>query len=254
MCIVSKMEIKLEDFYNKIKEAYIQYLQYGSRSIKKIAPIHQWIGETYQKLLGNEYQVDYSNKEKLKINGRYYPKEVDIKIQKSQKNIFVISFKFITSNYKQNVNNFFENLLGECANIRTKNIGFGHILVLRNKIPYSDKEGNIKKWEIPNDKDLGKYITLFNDRSKYFHSPNYLCIEIVSIAPIIEEVISSSPGTSGYSEDFYKKEIKPRLNELKIENGICGSGLSPHYIEFIKENMNLQKFFQDTIKFIQEKS
>ncbi len=39
--------------------------------------------------------------------------------------------------YKQNVNNFFENLLGECANIKSLGIGF-----------YFERRGNIKRWEV----------------------------------------------------------------------------------------------------------
>lgn len=200
-------------------------------------------------LLGNEYKIYYLDGSELKVNGRYYPKHVDIGIQKGKKNLFVLSFKFVTSNYKQNVNNFFENLLGECANIRTQDIGFGHILVLRNKIPYYEKGRNIKRWEYPDDSDLGKYIKLFRDRNSFFHSPNYLAIEIVSIDPIVEEIKNKGPGTSGYKED-----ISSYLRNLNITDGIDNTHLTAKLKKFIKTNMSLQKFFKGTIQFIKEKS
>jgi len=108
---------------------------------------------------------------------------LDISIFKNQKIIATISFKFITSNYKQNSNNYFENLLGETANIRRVNIGFAHFLVLRAHTPYYDKnKGNLrgqeKKIEILNENDLVKYIKLFNDLD-FPHKPEVLGMAII---------------------------------------------------------------------------
>lgn len=158
---MNKVNINKTLFYERIKASYIAYLKHGSRSNEKLKPIHSWLGKTYKNLLRSGYDVYYLNGKEIKVEGRYYPKIVDICIQKNRKDVFVVSFKFVTSNYKQNVNNFFENLLGECANIQSKNMGFGHILVLRDKIPYFDNKGKIKRMESPKDKDLLKYIKLF---------------------------------------------------------------------------------------------
>ncbi|MDP2362788.1 MAG: hypothetical protein Q8M94_03350, partial [Ignavibacteria bacterium] len=88
-----------------------------------------------------------------------------------------------TSNYKQNSNNYFENLLGETANIRRVNIGFAHFLVLRAHTPYYYKnKGNLrgkeKKIEILNENDLAKYIKLFNDLD-FPHKPEVLGMAII---------------------------------------------------------------------------
>lgn len=237
-----KVNIEREHFYEKIKESYMAYLKYGSRSTQKLKPIHKWLGETYQNVLGKEYNVYFIDGKEIQVKGRYYPKIVDIGIQKNKKDVFVVSFKFITSNYKQNVNNFFENLLGECANIQSKNIGFGHIMVLRNKIPYFDKKGEIKKWEVPEDKDLFKYIKLFEDKNIFVHAPYYLSIEIVSISPIIEEKLEKGPMSGGIRD----KENIHLYADVNVSNGVENTSLSEEIRKYLNEEMNIQKFFEKT--------
>ena len=117
------------------------------------------------------------------IDGKYYPKDLDIAIFKNDKIVATVSFKFVTSNYKQNANNYFENLIGETANIRRQNIGFAHFLVLRGHTPYFLKnKGNLRgkemKTEIIKEKDLQKYIKLFNDID-FPHKPDLLGICIL---------------------------------------------------------------------------
>lgn len=238
-------------FYNALKETYKKYLTYGSRSPEKLKPIHGWMGETYKRILGDHYEVFYLNGSEFVVNGRYYPKTVDIAISlKDKEPKFVISFKFVTSNYKQNVNNFFENLLGECANIRTEKIGFGHIMILRDKIPYFAKKGEIEKWEYPDDKNLGKYVKLFKDRKEFFHAPNFLCLEILSINPIIEEAYNRGPGSGGYE---FNEDLKQKFTELQFANGIDNLKKLTVNKDIIKKGMTINKFFEETLAYIQNR-
>ncbi len=108
------------------------------------------------------------------------PKNLDISVFKNKEFVATISFKFVTSNYKQNVNNYFENLLGETANVRRQNVGFAHFLVLRGHTPYFSKNrGNLRgkeiKTEILNEKNLQKYVKLFCDLD-FPHKPEILGI------------------------------------------------------------------------------
>lgn len=114
------------------------------------------------------------------LDGKYYLKDLDIAIFKKEKIVATISFKFVTSNYKQNANNYFENLMGETANIRRQGVGFAHFLVLRGHTPYYSKnKGNLRgreqKTEIINEKDLQKYIKLFKDMD-FPHKPDLIGI------------------------------------------------------------------------------
>ncbi len=115
-----------------------------------------------------------------KFDGKYYPKKLDIAVFKDDKTIATISFKFITSNYKQNANNYFEQLMGETANIRRRGIAFAHFVVFRGGTPYFSKNknnlrGKEMKKEIIKEKDLQKYIKLFKDMD-FPHKPDLIGI------------------------------------------------------------------------------
>jgi len=171
-------------FLRAISKTFRAYNTYGARSNKKLIPIHKWFAEIIESKLGKGYSVKSLGKNgEFKLDGKYYPKTLDISIFKSGKIIATISFKFVTSNYKQNSNNYFENLLGETANIRRVNIGFAHFLVLRAHTPYYDKNkgslrGKEKKIEILNENDLVKYVKLFNDLD-FPHKPEVLGMAII---------------------------------------------------------------------------
>ena len=179
--INSKYEKK---FLKALTETFRAYNTYGARSNKKLIPIHRWIAKTIKQELGKKFKVtSLGNGGEYKLEGKYYPKSLDITVIKDNKAVSTISFKFVTSNYKQNANNYFENLLGETANIRRVNVGFAHFLVLRAHTPYYDKNkgnlrGSLKKIEVLNEHDLLKYVKLFLDLD-FPHKPEVLGIMVV---------------------------------------------------------------------------
>lgn len=146
-----------------------------------------------------------------------------------------VSIKFITSNFKQNANNYFENLLGECANLRARGIKFGHFVVFRDKIPYFERSKKIKHWEILEDHDINKYIKLFQEKEKFPHTPNFIGVEIINISPIVEEFHNKKP-------EFTEEEIR-KVGGITIQNGIDNTKLSEEVKKFILDNFNLQQFF-----------
>lgn len=171
-------------FLKALSETFKTYNEYGARSNKKLLPIHQWIAKTIQKELGNKFQVTaLGHGGEYKLEGKYYPKILDITVTCNTKPISTISFKFVTSNYKQNANNYFENLLGETANIRRVHVGFAHLLVLRAHTPYYNKNkgnlrGELQKIEVLSYHDLSKYVKLFLDQD-FPHRPDVLGIVVV---------------------------------------------------------------------------
>jgi hypothetical protein len=173
-------------FLNAITESFKAYNEHGARSNKKLMPIHKWFAEVIENKLGDKYYTKcLGNGGEYKLNGKYYPKNLDISIfnKETNKLISTISFKFVTSNYKQNANNYFENLLGETANIRRVNVGFAHFLVLRRHTPYYTKNkgnlrGELKKIELISERDLMKYIKLYNDLN-FPHKPDVLGIALI---------------------------------------------------------------------------
>ena len=117
-----------------------------------------------------------------KIYGRYVDKAVDITITENDQPIAGIAVKYVMSNYSQNSNNYFENMLGETANIRCAKIPYFQIFIIPDKIPYFDKDGSISKWETISEHNLNKYIKLSNDNiDTYLHTPNKTLVFIVHI-------------------------------------------------------------------------
>jgi hypothetical protein len=222
-----------ESFLKAISETFEAYNKYGARSNKKLIPIHKWFADMMENKLGTNYSVKSLGKDgEYKLNGKYYPKTLDIAILKNQNIVATISFKFVTSNYKQNSNNYFENLLGETANIRRINVGFAHFLVLRAKTPYYDKnKGNLrgtqKKTEELTEKDLIKYIKLFKDMD-FPHKP-----EVLGIA-----VIDFDKNNRAYFVDFdtYKLELSEDTKRI------------------LKNDLSLEKFIEKAVALCKLKS
>ncbi len=67
-----------------------------------------------------------------------------------------MGLKFVTSNYKQNANNYFESMMGETANIQRQNIPYAQVIVLRYETPYYKK----KDWTSRKTKHLQKLKSL----------------------------------------------------------------------------------------------
>ena len=143
-----------KDFLNTVLESLKEFLENGSRSNKKLKPLHGNIKKDLLKKLHSEgikniklISLDNENNKEDIVKGRYYEKKVDISIRKNEELIGAIGVKFVMNNYMQNANNYFENMLGETANIRAANISYFQILILFDKMPYFKKGGNLGKWK-----------------------------------------------------------------------------------------------------------
>lgn len=196
------------NFIETINKSYECYNEKGARSTAKLKPPHSFIARHINDKLGSKYRVysqGFNEGQEYKIDGKYYEKKEDIVVLNENNNpIVAISFKFVTSNYLQNANNYFENLLGETANIRRVNIGFAHLLVLRGHTPYylknsGNKRGEQKKIELLTDGHISKYVKLFNDND-FPHKPDVIGILIVDY------------------DDNSKRMIKANLDELGLDN------------------------------------
>ena len=178
-------------FLNVLKDSFIKYLETGPRSNEKLKILHKAIAEdVISKLRGHKSIEKFSVKslgvgtgQEGKINGRYVEKAVDITITKNRKPIAGIAVKYVMSNYMQNSNNYFENMLGETANIRCADVRYFQIFIVHDRIPYFNKDGKITKWEQINEHNLKKYIALSYDNiDKYMHTPDKTLVFIVNIS------------------------------------------------------------------------
>lgn len=173
-------------FLAVLKKSFITYLQTSARSNKKLEILHGAISKDLDERLNDKkysvYSLGYGIGKEQKIIGRYVDKTVDITISENNVPIAGIAVKYVMSNYFQNSNNYFENMLGETANIRAARIPYFQIFVIPDKIPYFEKDGRITRWEMINEHNLKKYIKLSEDNiDNFLHTPNKTLVFIVHI-------------------------------------------------------------------------
>ena len=170
------------DLNSALLAAYKEYLTYGERSNKKLIPLHSFIAESLQNRLGEEFQVNSlghgTNKEE-ELMGALYDKRVDIAVLKDGTQVGAIAVKFVASNYSQNANNYFENMIGETFNLRSGNIVYSQFFVLKNPIPYLGKNKTVEKIEHINNDRILKYKKLLDMNIKQFGVPNSLLFKLV---------------------------------------------------------------------------
>lgn len=173
-------------FLTVLKKSFIRYLQTKATSTEKLKVLHGAIAKDLEERLNDSkyciYSFGYGEGKEYKINGHYYDKRVDITIAENEIPIAGIAVKYVMSNYDQNSNNYFENMLGETANIRSEKIPYFQIFVIPDKVPHFEDNGDITGWEMINEHNLKKYIILSNDDiGTFFHAPNKTLVFISHI-------------------------------------------------------------------------
>ena len=204
-----------QEFLDKVLISFKEFISSGtSRSTAKLKPLHGAIAADIAERLGDGYKVysqGFGDGKEKKIDGRYIDKMVDITIENVQTKqpVAGIGVKFVMQNYSQNSNNYFENMLGETANIRTANFPYFQIFIILDKLPYYKKSGILKKWEEFTDHNMSKYCKLSADNIEVFmHTPNKTLICVAHIDP-------DTPVTTNQKAD-YMSFYTSKMDELKI--------------------------------------
>jgi len=174
-----------QEFIKALEQSFKMYKKHGARSTKKLKPIHTFIANTLKNIWDKSYSIYYMSDDtkEIAVEGKYYPKYIDITITKNEKPVFCLGIKFATSNYKQNANNYFENMMGETANIQAVgNLPYAQLIILRHQTPYYKKNETEKpsKIEVINDKDIQKYLKLLFDNPQA-HRPYFIGIQLINI-------------------------------------------------------------------------
>jgi len=202
-----------KSFIAAVEESFRMYKQHGARSPEKLKPIHRYIADVMKSIWGRGFEVHYmGNESKEKnVDGKYYPKDIDITITRHNKPVFCLGIKFVTSNYKQNANNYFESMMGETANIQALGeLPYAHLIILRHETPYYKKNDGEKpsKIEVINDKDIQKYLNLLYD-GRQAHRPEYIGIQVINLDKITGK-ISLTDVEKSFSENianFLKEKL-----------------------------------------------
>lgn len=228
-----------DDFLKIIKESFETYLNVGtSRSTAKLKTLHGGIANDLSSIFGHEYTVKsqgYGNDSEGSIAGRYYDKNVDIIISKNGKPVAGYSLKFVMRNYSQNSNNYFENMLGETANIRANSIPYFQIFIIFEKVPYYENGGKLKRYDTITEHNLSKYLELSkDDPSVFFHTPDKTLVVLIKLK---EKSIDYPFANSNEYAAYYKSIINDKnlmSYSNKIHDSFNDSVIYNDYEDFIQ--------------------
>ena len=180
-------ELSKDELIDTMRETLVDYYKHGPRSSKKIDVLHFFINcvilQELRKLapeLIQHIRIYSQPFREAKVKGMLYDKDVDITVSYKRKHVGIISVKFITSNYKQNANNYFESMLGETINL--KNVDgkpriVWYSMFSFNKVPYYTKNNDLKHFEKI---DIAKYKLLWEYGLRHKTLPDCISITLLN--------------------------------------------------------------------------
>ena len=193
-----------KEFLKVVGESFKKFIETGSRSNEKLKILHGAIANDLKHRLGTGFSVcslGIGDSKEMKIEGRYIDKAVDITILKNESPIAGIGVKFVMQNYSQNSNNYFENMLGETANIRCANIPYFQIFIIPDKLPYYKNDGSIQKWEEFSLHNSEKYLILSRDDiHSSIHTPTKTLLFVIHLPEIDVHVRDRQEYVCHYSQ------------------------------------------------------
>jgi Tfp pilus assembly protein PilZ len=232
-----------QEFLTVVGNSFKKFLETGSRSNEKLKILHGAIAKDLKERLGVGYSVcslGIGDGKEEKLDGRYIDKVVDITIKHRQKSVAGIGVKFVMQNYSQNSNNYFENMLGETANIRCANIPYFQIFIIPEKLPYYNKQGLIQKWEEFTIHNATKYLTLSEDNIQTsIHTPTKTLLFVIHLPEINQPIVDKTDYVH-----FYESKTDFIVSESNTQYGDFSSAVIyndyedfidkvVHYIHFI---------------------
>lgn len=223
------------EFLGIVKDSFDKYLETGSRSNEKLKILHGSIANDLKNKLGNDYTIHslgYEDDKEVNMIGRYMDKKVDIAVEKDNEVIAGIAVKYIMRNYSQNSNNYFENMLGETANIRAAGKPYFQIVILPSKIPYFKKDGELNHIETISEHNLSKYIKLSNDNiQEFMHTPNKTLVYLVDMPDIPLHSVRNNEEYITYYQDNNDFSVMKNTEVY----GFGSSVIYNNYEEFIEK-------------------
>lgn len=191
------------EFLDAVARAFKVFLRTGSRSNQKLIVLHSAIAADLAGRLGDGYAIKslgFGEGKESEIAGRYFAKKVDLAIERGDEVVAGVGVKFIMQNYAQNSNNYFENMLGETANVRSGGTPYFQIFVVPDRLPYYDKRKRITHWEAFTDHHAEKYVQLSHDNpDRMLHTPSKTLLFVVHLPDEGTEVTDRASYVSFYA-------------------------------------------------------
>lgn len=203
----------LSRFTDTITECYRLYHVHGSRSSKKVDYFHNYLKTELELVLNNRQGYSVELETDVSCTNASGKKRCDVVIMRNGEPFIVFPIKLIMTNYKQNKNNYFENLTGEVMHLHWENpkLRIIPVNVFPEKLPYLTKDKVISKFETVETKDIDCY-SILKDRGPCYDVVN-LVIN-VEYKDSINTPFNSAPVVRGVTENTPFREFSDILNDL----------------------------------------
>lgn len=235
-----------DEFLKCIKESYVNMGKNGKTSSSRVAPFHSFIAKVLQYKLGQNYEViasGYGYDKEINLEGNFHAKNVDICISKGGKHVGAIAFKLWSNNFKQNVGNFTEGLLGETIQMKGMGIPYAFCYLIPEKALYLDKHENFQKIDKLTQKDLETYYNIVNDEEYKNRTPDSM---FVGVHKLFEDDFLNSLKKSdqiNISGEEYLNAIIPKWSNYEF---VLDEDIKDYFIE----HSNIGEFLDEFIKCI----
>lgn len=232
-------------FLDVVKDSFRTYLSVGtSRSTAKLKSLHGKVARDLQVAFGPEYTIrsqGYGVDKEGCFEGRYYPKNVDIAVYYRGKPVAGYAVKFVMRNYSQNSNNYFENMLGETANLRSNAIPYFQIFIIFDKVPYYKAGGSFQKWDVISQHNLDKYVKISTDNpDTFYHTPDKTLIALLTLkSDPNKKFTSSSDYASYYLSRIDEDDLITYSNKIKDVFG--DSVILNNYEDYLRRTVFISK-------------
>lgn len=189
-----------------LKQAFETFLRTGSRSNEKLNVLHPKIANDILSQLGAKYSAQslgIGNGQEAQMPGRYFDKRVDITFYKENKPVAGLGVKMVMQNYSQNSNNYFENMMGETANLRSNKIPYFQLFAIPDKLPYYNKQNQIAHWEELTKHQIDKYKIMSNDNiDNFMHAPTKTLLFVYHIPDATEKLTTKQEYLNYYLQNL----------------------------------------------------
>jgi hypothetical protein len=208
------VDADVDEFINTITETYHLYMEHGARSASKVNHFHGFIKNKILQLIRDkpEYRVELEYK--VASTNSSGSKRCDIVVLKNNIPYIVFPVKIISSNYKQNKNNSWENLTGELQHLVWANDENLHIIpinIFMNKTPYLNNNKKIKTFETITFDDIKIYNILMTKHIAY-DLINY--IMVVEHENNINDNFDKAPNIVGFDTNTPFRKLSVILEHL----------------------------------------
>ena len=205
-----------------LKQAFGIFLQTGSRSNRKLQVLHPKIANDLLSLLGTGYSarsLGLGNGKEAQMPGRYFDKKVDITLYKDLRPVAGLGVKMVMQSYEQNANNYFENMLGETANLRSNQIPYFQVFAIPDKLPHYNDKNHIVRWDNFANHHIKKYHILSqDDPERFMHTPTKALLFIYHIPDATVKLTTKQEYRAYYSQHL------PNLNLTLSSQGHANFG------------------------------